>query len=71
MPASTRLRIRVVPEKCQGHSRCKSLAPELFDLDEYGNARETGGGEVPEGLEDKAWLARANCPEGAIEIVER
>ncbi|WP_164255113.1 ferredoxin, partial [Stenotrophomonas maltophilia] len=31
-----KLRLRVDPGKCQGHSRCKSLAPELFELDEYG-----------------------------------
>jgi ferredoxin len=68
MPAT--LRIRVDQDKCQGHSRCKSLAPELFDLDEYGNAHETGDGRVPEGLEDKAWLARANCPEIAVDVDE-
>lgn len=67
---SARLRIHVDQDKCQGHSRCKSLAPELFDLDEYGNAHEIGDGIVPEGLEDKAWLAKANCPEIAIELSE-
>jgi ferredoxin len=25
---------------------------------------------VPAGLEDKAWLAKANCPEIAIEVTE-
>ena len=65
-----KLRLRVDPEKCQGHSRCKSLAPELFELDEFGNAHEIGDGTVPPGLEDKAYLARSNCPELAIEITE-
>jgi ferredoxin len=60
------LRIHVDPDKCQGHARCKSLAPELFELDEFGNARETGDGTVPTGLEDKALLAQANCPEIAM-----
>jgi ferredoxin len=64
------LKIRVDQEKCQGHARCKSLAPELFELDEYGNAHEVGDGTVPKGLEDKAWLAQTNCPEIAIEITE-
>ncbi len=67
---SGKLRVRVDPEKCQGHARCKALAPELFDLDEYGNAHEHGDGAVPAGLEDKAWLAKANCPEFAIEVIE-
>jgi ferredoxin len=70
MSKSPRLRLHVDQEKCQGHARCKSLAPELFDLDEFGNAHEHGDGLVPEGLEDKAWLAQANCPEIAIEVTE-
>jgi ferredoxin len=46
------------------------LAPELFELDEYGNAHEIGDGSVPSGLEDKAYLAQSNCPEIAIEVIE-
>jgi len=70
MSKSPGLRLRVDQEKCQGHARCKSLAPELFELDQYGNAHEIGDGTVPAGLEDKAWLAQANCPEIAIEVIE-
>jgi ferredoxin len=67
---SGKLKIRVDQEKCQGHARCKSLAPELFDLDEYGNAHQRADGAVPAGLEENAWLARSNCPELAIEVTE-
>jgi ferredoxin len=67
---SGKLKIRVDQEKCQGHARCKSLAPELFELDEFGNAQEIGDGSVPKELEDKAWLAKANCPEIAIDVIE-
>jgi ferredoxin len=67
---SGKLRVHVDQDKCQGHARCKQLAPELFDLDEYGNAHEHGDGTVPQGLEDKAWLAKSNCPEIAIEVIE-
>ena len=70
MSKSPTLKVHVDQEKCQGHARCKSLAPALFELDEFGNAHEIGDGTVPEGLEDKAWLARANCPEIAIEVTE-
>lgn len=70
MSGPKKLKIRVDQEKCQGHSRCKSLAPELFQLDELGNAHEIGDGSVPAALEEKAWLAKANCPEIAIEIIE-
>ena len=65
---STRISVRVVPEKCQGHARCHALAPELFELDEFGNARETSRTLVPPELEDKAFTAQSNCPEGAIVI---
>ena len=67
MSISPKLRLHVDQDKCQGHARCKSLAPELFDLDEFGNAHEIGDGSVPAGLEDKAWLAQTNCPEIAID----
>jgi ferredoxin len=62
------MRVAVDPELCQGHNRCYALAPELFDVDDYGNAVVIGDGEVPPGLEDKARLAFANCPEYAITI---
>jgi ferredoxin len=67
---SGKLKIRVDQDKCQGHARCKSLAPELFNLDEFGNAHEIGDGTVPEALVDKAYLAKSNCPEFAIDIIE-
>jgi ferredoxin len=62
------MKVRVDPERCQGHARCAALAPELFALDQFGNAREIGDGTVPAALADKAYLARANCPEFAIEV---
>lgn len=63
------VKIHVVSERCQGHNRCYALAPELFDVDDYGYATELADGAVPAGLEAKAELAIANCPEHAIEIV--
>ena len=65
-----KIRLRVDQDKCQGHSRCKALAPELFNLDEFGNAHEIGDGTVPEALIEKAYLAKSNCPELAIDIIE-
>jgi ferredoxin len=64
------MRITVDSEKCQGHNRCYSLAPELFDVDDYGYATEIGDGAVPAELEEKARLAAANCPEFAITVHE-
>ena len=64
------LRVRVDRDKCQGHNRCYSLAPELFDVDDMGEAIERGDGVVPAELEGKARRAVANCPEYAISITE-
>ena len=62
------LRVRVDSGRCQGHNRCCSLAPELFEADELGNSRVKGDGKVSAGLEAKARLAVANCPEHAVRI---
>ncbi|HCB34998.1 MAG TPA: ferredoxin [Acidimicrobiaceae bacterium] len=62
------MKIRVDAEKCQGHNRCFSLAPELFDVDEYGYATAVGDGEVPPDQEEQARLAAANCPEFAVVV---
>jgi len=70
MSGDRRLAVRINAEKCQGHARCHALAPELFELDEFGSAGVRGSGHISSALEDRAWIARANCPELAIEIVE-
>ena len=64
------MRVHVDPALCQGNNRCYTLAPELFDIDDLGNASEIGDGTVPPELEDRARLAAANCPESAITITE-
>jgi ferredoxin len=68
MNEPTQLRVRVDRERCQGHNRCFAVAPELFELDDLGNAHEVGDGLVPPGLQEKARLAEANCPEEAVSI---
>lgn len=62
------MKVRVDSDKCQGHNRCYSLAPELFDVDDYGYATAAGNGAVASDLEEKARLAAANCPEYAVLI---
>ena len=64
------MKIAVDEDRCQGHSRCMALAPELFEVDDYGVSSVRIDGEVPAGLEEKARLAAANCPERAITIVD-
>ena len=67
---TTGMKVKVEQEKCQGHNRCFVVAPELFELDDYGYSHEVKGGVVPPKLEEKARLAVANCPEKAIIFVE-
>lgn len=62
------MRVRVDGDACQGHNRCYGLAPELFDVDDYGHAVVIGDGTVTADLEEKARLAVANCPEYAISL---
>ena len=64
------MQIHLDAEKCQGHNRCYALAPELFDVDDYGQAVLLVEGEVPVDQHDKARLAAANCPEYAISITD-
>ena len=64
------MRVHLDSEKCQGHNRCYGLAPELFDVDEYGQAVLLVDGDIPVELHERARLAALNCPEYAIKIVE-
>ena len=64
------MQVKVDQSKCQGHNRCYAIAPELFDVDDLGNAFEIGDGVVSPQLVEKARLVVANCPEYAISIVE-
>ena len=62
------LRVGIAAERCQGHNRCCLLAPELFEADDEGSGKVRGDGVVPAGLEQKARLAVANCPEHAVRL---
>jgi ferredoxin len=64
------MRLHLDSEKCQGHNRCYALAPELFDVDDYGQAVLLVDGDIPVELQEKARLAASNCPEFAIKVLE-
>ena len=67
---SQTFRVHVDPEKCQGHNRCYSVSPDLFDLDDLGMSSAVGDGMVPAKLTGQARLAVDNCPEQAISLTE-
>ena len=64
------MRVAIDDEKCQGHGRCYALAPTVFEPDDIGQGQVLGDGTVPEGEQDQARLAAANCPELAITVEE-
>lgn len=64
------MKVRVDAEKCQGHGRCFALAPDLFELDEFGMSSVVGDGTVPSDLERQLRVVAANCPEFAIQLDE-
>ena len=64
------MKITVNSYACQGHARCRALAPELFALNDEDLAVLLIAGDIPAELEEKARLAAQRCPELAIEIIE-
>lgn len=61
-------RLRVDPRKCQAYGTCAEIAPELFELDEWGYAqavrRDLSGDET-----DSANAALDICPVEAIRML--
>ena len=64
------MRVHLDSGTCQGHNRCRALAPALFDVDDDGQAVLIVDDEVPDELHSKARLAASNCPEFATTITE-
>ncbi len=62
--------VHVDPGKCQGHNRCKLVAPALFVLDANGYAEAAGDGRIAADQLEAAKLAQANCPEDAVSLRE-
>ena len=56
-------------DRCTGHGRCYSLAPEVYDADEEGHSVVLSP-EVPAELEDSARRAAAECPERAVLLAD-
>ncbi len=63
------MKIKLDLDKCQGHGRCYSLSPDLFDSDDLGNAVLLVTGELSDDQVAQATLAANNCPEYAIEVI--
>ena len=63
------MRIVLDPGRCQGHGRCYSLAPDLFDADDVGHCVLLVD-EVPAGREGDARSGAENCPYQALTVTD-
>ena len=61
------MRVVIDTERCTGHGRCYTLAPEVFDADDDGYGHVTAV-DLPEGRRAQALVGIQNCPEQAITI---
>jgi ferredoxin len=60
--------VSVDADRCVGHGRCYSLAPDVFDADDLGHAIVRVG-DVSKELEQQAVAGAQNCPEEAITLI--
>lgn len=65
------MKVSVDGSKCQGHNRCMILAPDTFDVDDYGFASVSADKQdVPAVRRESVIAAARNCPERAIVLSE-
>lgn len=64
------MKVRVDPDRCQGHTLCAMQAPEAFELSDFDGHSTARFEEVPAGMEQAVRDAAATCPEQAIIISE-
>jgi ferredoxin len=60
-------KVCVDADRCEGHGRCYTLAPDVFDSDDVGHAVVLVE-DVSGDLEAQAIDAEKNCPEAAITL---
>lgn len=62
------MKVRVDPERCQGHTLCAMRAPDVFQLSEVDGHSSAVSEEVPADQEEAAMEAAMSCPERAITV---
>ncbi|GCB52598.1 fdxD-related protein [Streptomyces sp. NL15-2K] len=63
------MKVRVDPERCQGHTLCAMRAPEVFELSDIDGHSSPVAEEVPEEQQDRVIDAVRSCPERAISVI--
>ncbi|HZQ30132.1 MAG TPA: ferredoxin [Mycobacterium sp.] len=64
------MKVRVDSERCQGHTLCKMIAPDAFELDDIDGTSSPVSEVVAPDLQDAVREAVQSCPEQAISIDE-
>ncbi len=59
--------VSIDSDRCVGHGRCYSLAPEIYDSDDVGHSIVLVQ-DVTGDLEHQALVGAQNCPEEAITL---
>jgi ferredoxin len=62
------VKVRVDPERCQGHTLCAMRAPKVFELSEIDGHSSPVAEDVPGDQEDAVVEAVRSCPERAIGV---
>lgn len=62
------MKVRVDSERCQGHTLCAMIAPEIFELRDIDGHSSAVREDVPPDQEAKVSEAVNSCPERAISI---
>lgn len=60
------LKVRVDPDRCQGHTLCAMIAPEMFRLSEVDGCASAVSELVPADQQEQVREAAQSCPEQAI-----
>jgi ferredoxin len=62
------VKVRVDPQRCQGHTLCAMSAPAMFELDEVDGHSSAVSEDVPADQEEQVAEAAHSCPERAISL---
>jgi ferredoxin len=62
------VKVRVDPQRCQGHTLCAMIAPQSFELDDIDGHSTAVSEDVPADQEAAVKEAVDSCPEQAISI---
>ncbi|MFD0901940.1 ferredoxin [Actinomadura sediminis] len=62
------MKVRVDSERCQGHTLCAMIAPEVFELRDVDGHSRVVREDVPPDREAQVVEAVNSCPERAISV---